>query len=79
MTLPQVKTGPRRFWAAAPVGLAIALTMGAVGAGYVAGKMHTLGVPAIAMTDGPGHAGTHAAEAQMEGLLLLLLDRGGVL
>ena len=79
MTLPKVKTGPRGLRAAVPIGLALALTLGAIGAGYLAGKAHTPAAPVIALADGLDHALAHATEAQMEGLLLLLLGRGGVL
>lgn len=79
MTLPPEKGRPHRLRAALPIGLAIALTLGAIGAGYLAGRTHTPGAPVIALADGLDHAMTQAAEAQMEGLLLLLLGRGGVL
>lgn len=79
MTHPQVTAALRRLRAAVPIGLAVALTLVAIGAGYVAGKAHIPGAPALALADGLDHMVTHAAEAQMEGLLLLLLGRGGVL
>lgn len=79
MTPPAVNARPRRLSAAMPIGLAVALTLSAIGAGYVAGKAHSPAGPAIALADGLDQAFTHATEAQMEGLLLLLLGRGGVL
>lgn len=57
-------------------GLAVALTMGAIGAGYVAGKTSLHNHRPMAEMAGQTD---HAAEARMEGLLLLLLGRGGVL
>lgn len=59
------------------VGLAVALTLGAMGAGYVAGRTSGHHAPAVAPIGETDPA--HAAEAGMEGLLLLLLGRGGVL
>ena len=79
MKLSHANARTRRLRAAVPIGLAIALTLGAVGAGYVAGKAHISGRPAVALADGLDHLVTHATAAQMEGLLLLLLGRGGVL
>jgi hypothetical protein len=63
------------------LGLALALTVGAVGAGYVAGKASADGFlahSAAELISEADIAAAHAAEARMEGLLLLLLGRGGL-
>lgn len=79
-TVPRTVTGRAR--AGLEIGLALALTLGAIGAGYVAGRTSAGGLlarPAVAPSGEADTGTTHAAEARMEGLLLLLLGRGGVL
>lgn len=64
------------------LGLALSLTLCAIGAGYVAGKAspHRFLDRSSAMLVSEGNpAPTPAAEARMEGVLLLLLGRGGAL
>ena len=66
----------KRLREAVQVGLAVALTLGAIGAGYIAGKAAGHDAPPALE---PAGQVDQAAEARMEGLLLLLLGRGGVL
>lgn len=77
-----MRVATKRAHTGLELGLALALTLCAIGAGYVAGKASAHGFLArsSAMLVGEGnHAPTPAAEARMEGVLLLLLGRGGVL
>ena len=75
MKVAGLKARTKRLRETIQVGLATALTLGAISAGYVAGKASAHSALAEPME----LPADHAAEARMEGLLLLLLGRGGVL